>query len=252
MRARDLWIAALIAGCRTGEGSATPPEPPAAAPPLTLDHVWIVVSPGAPERELFEEAGFRIAPAVNHHDGQGTSSVTIELGSEFLELLYPDDAVPVSPGLEVAAEKFRKKSEWRETGYSPFGVGLRRTARAPAEFPFPVWTVSAAWMPAGASIEMLTPREMKTAVSLFIPPLHPGEEIDPALSLHPNGARRLTGVRLVAPDADGLPPAAGYLADLGVASFELGAEWLLEVTLDEGRQRVTRDLRPELPVVLRY
>jgi hypothetical protein len=50
----------------------------AQTPPLMLDHAWIVVTTGAPERALLERAGFRIAPTVNRHDGQGTAAVTVE------------------------------------------------------------------------------------------------------------------------------------------------------------------------------
>lgn len=57
----------------------------AKAPPLTLSHAWIVVTPGAPERKALEGAGFRIAPTVNRHDGQGTASVTVEFLNGFLE-----------------------------------------------------------------------------------------------------------------------------------------------------------------------
>ena len=84
------------------------------APPLTLSHSWIVVTTGAPERKALEKAGFRIAPTVNRHDGQGTASITVEFLNGFLELIYPDPAVPVSPALQAGAEKFRLKSAWRE------------------------------------------------------------------------------------------------------------------------------------------
>src|SRR5882724_12069376 len=79
----------------------------AEAPPLMLSHSWIVVTTGAPERTALERAGFRIAPTVNRHDGQGTASVTVECVNGFLELIYPDSTVSVSPVLETGAEKFR-------------------------------------------------------------------------------------------------------------------------------------------------
>ena len=122
---------------------------PASPPPLALDHVWIFVSPGAPERAALEKAGFRIAPNVNRHDGQGTASVTVEFLNHYLELIYLDKAVSVSPGLEVAVKKFERKAAWRETHASPFGIGTHRTAATPAEFPFPTWKVTADWMPKG-------------------------------------------------------------------------------------------------------
>src|SRR5262245_2582369 len=82
---------ALLAGAATGQANATHT--------LQLDHVWIAVPPGAaPERAALEQAGFRIAPTVNHHAGQGTSSLTVELENGYLELIYADDDVPVNEG----------------------------------------------------------------------------------------------------------------------------------------------------------
>jgi len=105
---------------------------------------------------------------VNRHDGQGTASITIEFHNGFFELIYPDPTVPVSPELQAAATKFRMKSGWRETGYSPVGIVFARTQATPEELPFATWKVSAAWMEPGTFIEMLTPREMPKAVSLSI------------------------------------------------------------------------------------
>lgn len=235
----------------------------AQAPPLALSHSWIVVRTGAPERKALERAGFRIAPTVNRHDGQGTASVTVEFLNGFLELIYPDSSVPVSPALQAGAEKFRLKSAWRQTGYSPIGIVFDRTATTPEHLPFATWKISADWMETGTFIEMMTPREMPKAVSLSISS-HPAstresenealarDPVQGAIFLHPNGARRLTGLRVVAPDPDGLPPAASYLARHALVKFDVGSHWLLEVTLDNGKQGVTKDLEPDLPMVIHY
>jgi len=228
---------------------------------LKLSHAWIVVKTGAPERTALEKAGFRIAPTVNRHDGQGTASVNVELLNGFLELMYPDPSVPVSEASKVGAEKFRKKAAWRETGLSPIGIVFDRTSATPQKFPFPTWKISVEWMDKGTFIEMMTPKETFKAVSLSVSShkesTHEKENevlardpVKGAMFLHPNGARRLTGMRVVAPDADGLPPAAAYIGGLGLVKFDVGGEWLLDVTLDNGAQGLTKDLRPDLPVVI--
>jgi hypothetical protein len=233
------------------------------APPLTLSHCWIVVATGARERTALEKAGFRIAPLVNRHDGQGTASVTVELLNGFLELIYPDPTVPVSPASQAGAEKFRRKSAWRVTGYSPIGIVFDRSSATPQKFPFETWRVSADWMEKGTFIEMMTPKEMPGAVSLSIssqPAINRETEnemlardpVKRAMFLHPNGARRLTALRVVAPGADGLPPAASYIAGHGLVKFDVGGRWLLEVTLDGGKQGVTRNLEPDLPMIIHY
>lgn len=155
------------------------------------------------------------------------------------------------------------KSAWRETGYSPIGIVFDRTTGTPEHLPFDTWRVSADWMEKGTFIEMMTPREMPQAVSLSISP-HPAgtregeheamprDPVQQAMFLHPNGARRLTGLRVVTPNPDRLPPAASYLARYRLVRFDTGSRWLLEVTLDNGKQGVTKDLEPDLPMVIHY
>jgi hypothetical protein len=232
------------------------------APPFNLSHAWIVVTTGARERTALEKAGFRIAPTVNRHEGQGTASVSVELLNGFLELIYPDPTVPLSPALKAGAEKFRLKSAWRETGYSPIGIVFDRSPATPEKFPFPTWKISADWMEKGTFIEMLTPRGMTKAVSLSISShpsrlaseneTHARDPVKGAMFLHPSGARRLTGLRVVAPSADGFPPAATYIAGHGLVKFDVGSHWLLDVTLDNGTQGVTKNLEPDLPTVIHY
>ena len=233
------------------------------APLLRLSHAWIVVKTGAPERKALEKAGFYIAPTVNRHNGQGTASVTVELLNGFLELIYPDPTVPVSPALQAGAEKFRMKSAWRDTGYSPIGIVFDRTPATPEKFPFATWRISADWMEKGTFIEIMTPKEMPKAVSLSISSTPEStreseneklarDPVKGAMFLHPNGALHLTGVRVIAPSADSLPPSASYLADHGLLKFEVGKRWLLDVTLDGGKQGVTKNLEPDLPMVIHY
>lgn len=251
MRFIMLWAAI------TGSAFATD------VPPLKLSHAWIVVKTGARERVALEKAGFRIAPTINRHDGQGTASVTVELLNGFLELIYPDSTVPVAPASRAGAEKFRLRSDWRENDYSPIGIVFDRTPATPDTLPFPTWKVSAEWMEKGTFIEMMTPRELSRAVALSISSHREGtnekenqalarDSVRGAMFLHPNGARRLTGLRVVAPDSSGFPPAASYIAGHGLMRFEVGKRWLLDVTLDNGRQGVSKDLRPELPMVVHY
>jgi len=109
----------------------------------------------------------------------------------------------------------------------------------------------------------MTPKEMPKAVRLSISS-HAASTIETenealardtvrgAMFLHPNGARRLTGLRVVAPSADRLPPAASYVAGLGLMKFDIRKQWLLDVTLDDRKQGVTKDLRPELPMMIHY
>src|SRR5262249_2092734 len=138
------------------------PRAHAATPNLQFDHVWIVVHPDAPEHAALERAGFRISPDVNHHDGQGTSSIAAEFQNSYIELMWPYPKVSVAPGREAVVDKFRNRMLWRTTGWCPIGIGLHRTSADNDSFPFPTWTISMPWMPpthaSKSSRPAMTPR----------------------------------------------------------------------------------------------
>lgn len=264
MRFISVLTLVLAPGVPVGAISSAAQAPvgvPKAEPTLALDHVWIATETGAAaERAELERAGFRIAPMINRHDGQGTASATVEFQNGYLELIWPDDAVPVRGGAAIAKERFTQRADWRKSGHSPFGLALARTPATPEGFPFETWRVTADWMEPGTFLEMLTPRG-SPAVNLAI---HPGRVdeaailrritaggTDAEMFLHPNGARRLTSVSITAPDANGLPPSATFLNESGAARLVVGDAWLMELTLDANAREQTLDLRPALPVVIR-
>ena len=235
--------------------------PARAGAPLVIDHLIIYSRTGAPERAALKGAGFTIDPEVSHHPGQGTSSVSVEFLNGYLELLYPDPVVSVSPRMQVVAQMFRDKSNWRVTGVSPLGLQFRRTPATPASFPFATVKVHSDWMAAGEYLELLTPRAMTKALGLFVTPEPVDEAANETLATnavkgvafhHANGTQRITGVQVIAPSADLLPPAATYVSNAGSANFAVGSKWLLVLTLDSGRQKKARDLEPDLPLVVRY
>jgi hypothetical protein len=241
--------------------SLLPPKSRAAGPPVAVDHVWITVSAGAPEREALKKAGFTISPLVNRHDGQGTASVTAEFQNAYLELMWVEPTVPVAPGAERVVEKFRNRTAWRSNGWCPIGVGMRRTAAEDTPFPFPTWRVSPGWLPPGSAIEILIPRDDTKSPSLFVTPR--ALAVDPktdakgargpaSVFAHPVGVKRLTEVQLIAPSGYEPVEAFEYLRKAGVIGVKAGKEWAVELTFDGGVKGKTKDLRPELPMVIRY
>jgi Glyoxalase-like domain len=258
-RALPLAWLCLLAAC-AGPREQLYDRPAAAVPTLALDHGWIAVRKGGPERAMLEAAGFRFAPTINAHEGQGTASATIEFENGFFELIWADDDVPASGTAAIARTRFASRADWRSSGDSPFGIGLRRTAATPSPFPFETWSVTSAWMGEGRSMEMLSPRGSPT-VTLFIA----SQGVDEAANLaaiaaggaaaepflHANGARRITGLRVTAPTRAALPPAASFVNLSGAAELRVGGEWLMELELDHGAQNQELDLRPRLPLVIR-
>jgi hypothetical protein len=233
-----------------------------AATDLEFDHVWIVVTRDAPERTALEHAGLKISPNVNRHDGQGTASISAEFLNAYIELLWPDPTVSVAPGAQRGVEKFKQRMNWRTSGWCPIGIGLRRTS-SNTSLPFPTWSIAPDWMPAGTAIEILTPRDDTKSPSFFIEPpvLTVSEEAnrklaenDPkrALFQHSIGVERITNIGIIRPrEYQPIAPFA-YLEKTGVIKAEEGNEWAVDVTFDHGRKAQTKDLRPDLPLIIHY
>ena len=170
--------------------------------------------------------------------------------------MWPDSTVTVAPGLERAAEKFRQRMLWRSSGWCPIGLGFRRTTPSNDALPFPTWSWTAEWMPKGSAMEMLTPRDDTRSPALFIEPLALTNTEEQAARAsrfhHPIGVHRVTAVRLVSPKTYQPIEPLTYLQRLRVLGVQSGDEWLVELTFDGGKRKKSKDLRPELPLVIRY
>jgi len=228
---------------------------------LRFDHLWIMVSPGAPERAALEKAGFRIAPELNRHDGQGTASVTTEFLNGYIELMWVEPTVPVVPELSRAVEKFRNRAAWRTSGWSPFGINLVRTTAADPVYPPTTWSVTAPWMEPGTSMLILTARDdtKSPAISVHAIPtdeaantVQAAREGESSMFHHPIGVKRITAVRLIAPRDYTPAPAINYVKDAGIITLGKGGQWLIEMTFDGGAKKKSKDLRPDLPLIIRY
>ncbi|WP_129791981.1 VOC family protein [Sphingosinicella sp. CPCC 101087] len=230
-------------------------------PVLVLDHAWMAVREGGPERPMLEAAGFRFVPTINAHEGQGTASARIAFENGSFELIWPDNDVPELDGGAMAKARFARRADWRRSGDSPFGIGFRRTSATPPTFPFETWRVAAPWMGPGSSIEMLSPLDART-VTLFIASQGVDEAANRAAIaaggaaaepfLHPNGARRITGLRVSAPTRLALPPSASFVNLSWAAELRVGDEWLMELELDHGSQNQQVDFRPNVPLIVRF
>ena len=220
------------------------------SPGLELDHVFVWVGREAPEAALLEGAGLRLDAERAEHTGQGTASVFFSFENAYLELIWVTDP-------DEAPAGWPERSRWRETGASPFGLGLRRTSPG-VVVPFPTFAYRAPWMRPGTTIEFAEGSEDLTVPLVFVVPptmaVRPPDEFAPeaceALH-HPLGVHELTTVRLGLDLPAEPSPVLAALESAGVIAFEPTAGRLLDLTFDGGHSGTSRDLRPGLPLRLR-
>jgi len=123
-------------------------------------------------------------------------------------------------------------------------------------------------MPKGTAIEILTARDDTRSPSFFIePPVlavkeeanrkigkNDPNEASPASDRfqHPIGVERITEIRLVRPKGYQPVPAFTYLEKAEIFKISEGTKWAIEITFDAGRKSQTKDLRPDLPLIIHY
>jgi len=109
---------------------------------LELDHVLCMADPHGDWADRLESAGWPL-DAGTAHSGQGTHNRRMILREQFLELLW------VENDEEARRNPLRldRRADWRRTGASPFGFGLRGRLPEPLRrdywllegLPMPVW-----------------------------------------------------------------------------------------------------------------
>src|SRR5688572_11652851 len=99
-----------------------------------LDHVFVLAAPGAPEADQLVTFGLTEG-SRNTHRGQGTANRRFFFATTMLELLYVRDEAEVRSAI-TAPTRLAERATFRESGASPFGICIRRSAGGEEALPF--------------------------------------------------------------------------------------------------------------------
>lgn len=226
-------------------------------PVLELDHFYIVVQPPASRAaDALRRIGIVVDTAIAHHDGQGTASMAAFFANAYLELLWVDTATTADSAHLGDVADFKRAANWRESGASPFGVGLHFLSGSAVDLPIAFRREAAPHLGPNMFYVLLRDTTETQAADLFVMP--PTAAVTqwlgrfrgrrPNLFVHPLGARRITRVLIL-----GSPANRPRAMDLELRSlgFESSATQYAIVEFDGARQGRQWDLRPALPLVLR-
>ena len=214
--------------------------------PFELDHIFVAASREGPEMESIRAAGFVEGPA-HDHPGQGTASRGVFFENAYLELIWLTDPISASSP-PIARTGLSRRADPSHPS-SPFGFGLRSTQDPVPTPPFSVWQYAPPYLPEGSAFRMGANSEVLSEPLIFVLPWSrtPSWEVPD----HPSGARRITRVSLAPISEQPSRVLSGFL-ELGLVSQAHGIAPLLELELDGVGKGGERDLRPELPLVIRW
>jgi Glyoxalase-like domain len=217
---------------------------------LELDHIFIMSAAGAPEATALVSLGVVEGPG-NTHPGQGTACRRFFFEKQYLELLWvsdPDEA------RNEATRRTRLWDRWsaRRSGACPFGIVLRSRDDREPELPFPTLPYTPSYLLNGFTIHVAveTPLTEPEFFVLGFPRGHAPSSPQP----HPGAVlfNDLTEVRIGTVGARPLSAAAQWAAASGLLSFDPSDEYVLRMTFDGGTSGKDTDLRPVLPLTLRW
>jgi len=214
---------------------------------IELDHVFAMCAIGAPEAEALVRAGIREG-SPNTHPGQGTACRRFFFEGAYLELLWVEDE---KEARNARTRPTRLWERWvgRDAGCSPFGIVLRPEGAAGP--PFPTWAYHPAYLPPELAIDIAVGSPLAEPESFFLgfaggAGRGPAQPTDHELPLG-----RVRSLRVDMPSAVPLSPAARALERLQIASFTAPRPSFLQIVF-EGEGRTLLDLRPQLPLALRF
>jgi hypothetical protein len=213
-----------------------------------LDHVFILCARGAPEAEALLRLGLSEGPP-NVHPGQGTACRRFFFQNLYLELLWVSDA---GEAQSPPTQPTRLYSRWaaRRAGASPFGLVFRPSGEG-EEAPFPSWAYRPSYLPAPMALQVAHGTRLSEPELFYLGV--PRRPVD--MPLQPlqdsGGLASVTSVAVTIPGP--ATPALRAVEALGLVSFVHAPLPLL--TLDfqaEPKQRGSQDVRPALPLFLRW
>jgi Glyoxalase-like domain len=211
---------------------------------VELDHVFVCVTPSAPEAELLVQFGLSEGPS-NVHSGQGTANRRFFFRNAMLELLWVDNSADAQ-SQQTAPTLLWERWSGRGSGACPFGIIVRPADAGGADLPFPAWQYRPLWLPADLQI-YVAPTGVEEPMWLFMPfmrrILHEQRFVP-----HPSGVQDITRLTLTTP-ALLQSSAARALAESEVFFEREGPEYLLTVEFDHGLRQEMTDFRPDLPLI---
>ena len=211
---------------------------------MVFDHFFILTAPGAPEAQLLSDIGL-IEGTPNDHPGQGTANRRFFLSNCALELLYVRDAREADEG---PAHRLRFPERASDPGASPFGLVFKGDPGL-VNAPFAGWHYQPDYFEPGRGFVVGDNSELLAEPLCILMPFDPPAPTGQPLPGEPFA--RVTELRIFVP-VENPTPVLETVSKVDRISLRTGTAHLLEVVFNHEKERQVRDLRPALPMVIRW
>ena len=210
---------------------------------LQLHHFFILVRPGGEVAEQLLSIGLREGTR-NKHEGQGTANRRFNFSNGTLELLWVHDEEEALNG--PGKDMFLPARASDKTA-SPFGIIVNRKNNTGLEMPFEGWKYEPVYFqPLWAFHIGANSKNLIEPLCVYMPFIEPGMSSgsDENTDIGP-----ISRVKVYTP----AEPISNVLAVMNTAdrlSIENGNEHLMELTFDDNKTGLSKDFRPDIPLII--
>jgi hypothetical protein len=191
---------------------------------IAFDHLFICTAENAPAVERVLACGFTEGTS-NLHPGQGTTNRRIFFHNAMLEFLWVVNEQEVKSSL-IAPTHLWERWQYRQTGYSPFGVVFRTVDDgSSSQLPFETWDYCPPYLPPHLQIKVASNTHPSEPMLCVIPfGGRPDTLVDDRTQPlnHTCGAREITQVKINLPSSQRLSAAASAVQAKGLITFGIG------------------------------
>ena len=216
-----------------------------------LDHIFLcTTNPQITVKNLLQY-GFQVGSSRTHH-GQGTANAVFYFDNAYFEILW---AVNKD---ELADDRVLDLNLWERTHLKacPFGIAFRITdSDSSWNIPFPTWPYYAPFLPDGANIPIVTHKRRPAEPLIFISSVYQRpsdfpEESRPKL-VQIGERRNITRITIYSPNLNESNIGIDVLKQTGVLTISSGKDYLMELELDNHKDRLIKNFSPELPLIVK-
>jgi hypothetical protein len=210
---------------------------------LELDHIFILVKPEAKDADLLLSIGM-VESFSRDHKGQGTSNRRFEFSNGMLEFLWVRDSEEAMNG-PARDLQFPKRADSQTS--SPFGIILNRKDETFLDQPFSGWQYQPDYFKPPMAFHVgMNSSNLLEPLCIYAP------FITPCVRKVEQGTFNSLSCVKVCTTVDKPSDVLAEVHKADRLSISYGDQHLMELTLDGNKLGLSKDFRPEIPLIIHW
>lgn len=227
---------------------------------LEVDRLFFCVNSGEKTVSILQELGLHSPKTIVKSESQGTLSKIFFFNNIYLAIVWLDrDGNSYRNELQTGID-FPARTRWKETKASPFGIGLSKRQKKDIPFYLEQDLVRNLVVDKNIYYSKQNQKNLLEPFVFFLPDrfsfkkiLNVDSTITREFLAHPLGVQTVTDIKIIAQKGKRRDSEIiNFINKHNILTIDRANEPLLELTFDRGIKGKTLDVRPMLPIIIKY